>query len=175
MPSPSCTRVYGAEWGDVDVYGTDYLDRIWSHKWTITTWTSDEGVSVGDYHISPALWGLSGSEPGRIGVVCHELGHFLGLPDLYDTDGGGNGIGMWGLMGAGAWGFDSEQEPPTLMSAWSKVKLGWVEAETILPGTYTALESSSNASIFKIDSGYTSGEYLLIENRQPTGVRQHAA
>ena len=160
---------YGAEWGGDDVYGTSYLDRIWSHKWAIPTWTSAEGVRVADYHVSPGLWAVSGSAPGRIGVVCHELGHFLGLPDLYDTDGGGNGLGMWGLMGAGSWGFDLEQLTPVHPSGWSKMKLGWVEPEKILPGSHTALQSATSSSLFMIDSGYPSGEYLLIENRQPTG------
>ena len=79
---------YGAEWGGTDSYGTNYVDRIWSHKWNLgTPWTSDEGIKVFDYNISPGLWSTSGSGPGRIGVVAHELGHFFGLPDLYDTNG----------------------------------------------------------------------------------------
>jgi M6 family metalloprotease-like protein len=108
---------YGAEWGGSDQYGTPYSDRMWSHKWTIPTWTSAEGVKVGDYNISPGLWGTSGSSPGRIGVVCHELGHFFGLPDLYDTDGSSQGIGNWCLMAAGSWSFDGSQQYPSHMCA----------------------------------------------------------
>ena len=84
---------YGAEWGGTDVDGTGSADRIWSHRWDIQnpSWVSNEGVQVSSYHISPALWGTSGSKIGRIGVIAHETGHFFGLPDLYDTDGGGEG------------------------------------------------------------------------------------
>jgi M6 family metalloprotease-like protein len=53
---------YGAEWGGTDQYGAFYTDRIWSHKWGLGAqkFTSSSGVKVGDYHISPAVWGKSG-------------------------------------------------------------------------------------------------------------------
>ncbi|MBK7874686.1 MAG: thrombospondin type 3 repeat-containing protein [Planctomycetes bacterium] len=163
---------YGAEWTGTDQYGTNYVDRIWSHKWEIPDWTSAEGVRVRDYNISPGLWGTSGSGPGRIGVVCHELGHFFGLPDLYDTGGIGSnsqGIGNWCLMAAGSWGFDGSQQYPSHMSAWCKTKLGWVVPQLLLPGAANAPQVETNATVFKLDSGYPPGEYLLIENRQRTG------
>lgn len=160
---------YGAEWGGTDQYGTDYSDRMWSHKWTIPTWTSAEGVKVGDYNISPGLWATSGSGPGRIGVVCHELGHFFGLPDLYDTDGSSSGVGNWCLMAAGSWGFDGSQHFPSHMSAWSKLKLGWIAPQRLLPGAHVASQIETNAELYMFDSGYPQGEYLLIENRQQVG------
>jgi M6 family metalloprotease-like protein len=95
---------YGAEWGGTDSYNTYYTDRIWSHKWAIwgSNSFSNNGVSVVEYHISPALWATSGSNIGRIGVVAHETGHFLRLPDLYDygdaTYGDGSGIGSYGKL-----------------------------------------------------------------------------
>ena len=74
---------YAAEFGGTDSYGTFYSNRIWSHKWAIwTTNWSNNGVRVYEYHVNPSLYGTSGSSIGRIGVVAHETGHFLGLPDL---------------------------------------------------------------------------------------------
>lgn len=163
---------YGAEWGGQDAYGADYKNRIWSHKWSIPTWTSAEGVNVSPYHISPGLWGTAGSQPGRIGVIAHETGHFLGLPDLYDTNGGGEGIGSYCLM-ANSWGFTSDQLNPPHLSAWSKIALGWINPTPLTAsGTYFAPQVESNATVFKITSGYPAGEYLLVENRQPIGFER---
>lgn len=162
---------YGAEWGGNDVYGTSQANRIWSHRWAIQPqWNSNDGVSVYDYHISPGVWSTSGSAIGRIGVIAHETGHFFGLPDLYDTDSGnGDGIGSWGLM-ANSWGFDGSQLCPPHFSPWSKVDLGWSTPTVISqPGQYVVNEAEFNAEIYRIDNGFPSGEYLMIENRQNTG------
>ncbi|HMJ91938.1 MAG TPA: M6 family metalloprotease domain-containing protein, partial [Candidatus Acidoferrum sp.] len=152
---------------------------IWSHKWSLFAvpggrWTSGDqngnGVSVKvfDYHTEPALWGVSGTDITRIGVIAHETGHFFGLPDLYDTDGGSEGIGSYCLM-ANSWGFDGSQLYPPHLSAWAKIELGWVTPITIAPGTYNAPRVETTRTIFRITNGYPNGEYLLIENRQPVG------
>jgi hypothetical protein len=59
--------------------------------------------------------------------------------------------------------------PPNL-SAWSKVFLGWAKVELIAyDGTYQMESSATSNKVYKIEAGYPEGEYLLIENRQPTG------
>jgi len=161
---------YGAEWGGTDADGTNYTSRIWSHRWSISPdWVSNEGVRVRDYHVSPGLWGTSGSAPGRIGVIAHETGHFIGLPDLYDTDGGGEGIGSYCMM-ANSWGFTGDQYNPPHFSAWCKEQLGWVTPVVLnAAGTYTARRVEEFPEVYRIDSGFPGGEYLLVENRQPFG------
>jgi M6 family metalloprotease-like protein len=162
---------YGAEWGGTDAYGAYYLDRIWSHKWSLFSlpggkWTSSNGKSVYNYHISPALWGKSGSSIGRISVIAHETGHFFGLPDLYDVSFGWPGIGSYCLM-ANGWGFDGSQYYPPLLSAWAKIQVGWVSPTVITAaGTYTARKACDFPDVFQISKNFPSGEYLLIENRQ---------
>eukprot|EP00978_Attheya_sp_CCMP212_P016951 scaffold44826_cov50-Attheya_sp.AAC.1 len=170
---------YGAEWGGTDCDGAYYDNRIWSHKYAIypilkwedkQVFTSKEGIVVNTYHISPGLWDTCGEEIGRIGVIAHETGHFLGITDLYDTNGGGSGIGSFCLM-ANSWGFDGTQHYPPVMSAWTKIELGYVEpteitTEQIIQGaTFSIGDSSRHAEAFKVTYGFPSGEYLLIENR----------
>jgi len=154
-------------------YGAEFdgdTRKMWSHKWQLQTpWTSDEGIRVSPYHTEPALWGSSGTGITRIGVIVHETGHFFGLPDLYDIDGSSSGIGSWGVM-ANSWGFDGSQLYPPHFSAYSKVFLGWVTPTLLEPGqTYQATATEIEPQIFKATQGFPSGEYLLIENRQPIG------
>lgn len=162
---------YGAETGN----GVG----IWSHKWSLWAlpggnWTSRSknangvNVKVYDYHTEPALWGTSGTAITRIGVICHETGHFFGLPDLYDTDFTSEGIGSYCLM-ANSWGFDGGQYHPPHLSAWCKQQLGFVTPTVVGSGTFNALQVETNKTIFRINNGFPNGEYLLIENRQPVG------
>jgi hypothetical protein len=73
---------FGAEWGGTDQDGVFYDYRLWSHKWSLfeAPFVSSSGVEVLEYHLSPSLWGRSGDRIGRIGVIAHETGHFLGIP-----------------------------------------------------------------------------------------------
>ncbi|MCK4538994.1 MAG: M6 family metalloprotease domain-containing protein [Candidatus Krumholzibacteria bacterium] len=111
-----------------------YSDHMGSHSFQYSLWkedlqplaTSDPAANGGtilidDYNIAPAV----SCEGGliEIGVFCHEFGHFLGLPDLYDTY-GRSGIGHWGLMGTGNW---NSPESPSHLCGWSRHQLGWVE------------------------------------------------
>jgi len=166
---------FGAEYGGYDEDDTFYTSRIWSHKWTIFSpstwqyhpWESDEGVMVGDYHMETILNGVSGSTISTIAVGAHETGHFLGLPDLYDTDGSSSGIDTWGVM-ANSWGWDYTGDVPPSFSVWSKYVLGWISPFNLSqPGTYELNDIESNAEAFIISLPYADGEYLLIENRQP--------
>jgi M6 family metalloprotease-like protein len=169
------------------------LNSIWSHKWSIShrpanpqgdVWESADNnadgtkVKVNDYHTEPALWWVQppagavdqtgGTGITRIGVICHELGHFFGLPDLYDTDYSSRGVGNWCMMG-NSWGFAGDQLNPPHFSAWCRLFLGWSNSQILTtPGTYS-LSPAENSSeiVYKVTQGFPSGEYLLIENRQP--------
>jgi PKD repeat protein len=101
------------------------------------------------------------SENNPMGTHAHELGHDLGLPDLYDTNGGSSGIGHYGLMGSGSWC------GPTHMTAWSKMQLGWLTPTIVTSNGYYDIRNSENYSeaYVLMNSTYSTEEYFLIENR----------
>ena len=113
--------------------------HMWSHSWQYSLWqeggqplpTDDPaaggGVILVDDYIMAPLVSCEGHLI-EIGVFCHELGHALGLPDLYDYNGGSSGIGHWGLMGSGNW---NRPESPAHPTGWTKERLGWVDVVDI--------------------------------------------
>lgn len=152
---------------------------MWSHKWSLWAvpggkWTSNDKnangvpVKVYDYHTEAALWGTSGKDITRIGVIAHETGHFFGLPDLYDVDNSSAGIGSYCLM-ANSWGFDGSQRHPPHFSAWCRKELKFVTPEVITAGNFSLPKAETSTKVYKITAGYGANEYLLIENRQPFG------
>lgn len=162
---------YGAEVNGAPV------NSIWSHQGSLPgDWTSADNngnsvkVKVRPYHTEAALWGTSGTDITRIGVICHETGHFFGLPDLYDTDYTSRGLGNWCMM-ANSWGFAQDQLRPPHFSAWCKAFLGWTTpSESLDPATFILGQAETFGHAAKITHGYPDGEYLLIENRQPVGM-----
>lgn len=162
---------YGAEWGRTDEHGQTMHNRIWSHQWSLPSsqrWTSSTGIHVNRYITCPGLWDTRGSDIGHIGVIVHELGHYLGLPDLYGSGSATDtGIGVYGVM-ANAWGYDDTQHNPPHMCPWSKVRLGWSHPIMITQDGDVDVKASSIADeIYRINLGTSGSEYLLIENRQP--------
>ena len=179
---------YAAEWGGNSEDGANYLDRIWSHKWSLYSirepstarapgWTSKRyNVRVYNYHISPAVYGTHPTgkpikdKMGRIGVIAHETGHFLGITDLYDTgDDPGNGSGSWELM-ANSWGFANDQQCIPIFSPWSKIELGWLKPKVISSsGSFAISPSYYTKDVYMISKGYPNDEYLLLEYRKNIG------
>lgn len=144
-------------------------DTIWSHKWGISPKNVD-GIWISTYYTAPEQYS---SYISTIGVYAHEFGHSLGLPDLYDTNGGSEGVGNWCLMSGGSWTGSPAGNSPAHMLAWCKGKLGWV-TPTVLSASdsdITVNRLSHNAQAYRLDYGMPAGgkEYYLIENRQKTG------
>ena len=126
-------------------------DAIWSHRWYAFgtdagltgpeqnrlggTQIGDTGIWVGDYTVQPENGGLS--------VFVHEYGHDLGLPDAYDTSGGGdNSNEYWTLMAQSR--LNAKDEPlgtrPGDLGAWEKLQLGWLDYKTVAAGEKKTIE-----------------------------------
>jgi immune inhibitor A len=136
-------------------------DAIWSHKWTLNAPYKKNGIRAYAYFTAP--------EDGKLGVFSHEFGHFLGLPDLYDTSYRSHGIGEWCLMAGGSWGGGGSK--PTRMSAWCLERLGWVKPRKLTAARKLTLDTleSSKTQCCRIEAGSAArNEYFLLENRQKT-------
>ena len=93
-------------------------------------------VAVNRFYVSSSLRGVCNSNIVRMSVIVHEIGHYLGLPDLYDETFEGKGLGAYDFMSQ-SWGIDGSGMYPPNLSAWSKVFLGWAKVEVIAhDGTY---------------------------------------
>ncbi|MFH1681412.1 MAG: immune inhibitor A domain-containing protein, partial [Candidatus Eisenbacteria bacterium] len=74
---------------------------------------------------------------GLNGVIAHEFGHQLGLPDLYNTEYSWPAVGVWGLMDSGGMvAIDAGDVYlgsviPASLCAWSKLYLGWAVPEIV--------------------------------------------
>lgn len=126
-------------------------------------------MQVGELHGD-----AGGSHAATIGEICHELGHDLGLPDLYDTTFASQGIGGWGLMGYGGWGTaasDTELgQTPVHLCAWSKDQLQLV-TPTVATGNqeYTLIGTGTTGyNVVEIPTS-DANQRFLIENRQLQG------
>jgi len=144
---------------------------IWPHRAamapieTSTIGADGNPIRIADYVVLPAVDPVT-CGPLQIGVLAHETGHALGLPDLYDYDGSSQGIGAWGLMGSGS---HAAHHSPAHPGAWEKEQLGWIGVSWLTDAdSVIALPPVQQARMaHRYDVG--DGEYYLLENRQLTG------
>ena len=166
---------------------------MWSHAWSYSdagkTAPTLDGVKV-DKHIAiseklgTANDGLIATQQEPTGVLVHELGHYVGLLDLYDTTADDDTIGAWSdyavgelsLMARGDWASviastGTASYIPTALDAWSRVKLGWVTPTVVTKdGVYSvSTQDSKNGYSVLLVPTKRDGEYYLIENRSFTG------
>ncbi len=126
-------------------------DAIWSHRWKTFqnlagtvgpagnldggNQIGNTGIWIADYTIQP--------ENGGRSVFFHEFGHDLGLPDDYDTSGGGdNPNEYWTLMAQSRLGASGEQsigDRAGDIGAWNKLQLGWLDYQVALAGQHETM------------------------------------
>ena len=132
------------------------------------------------------------SEDCYLGNFAHDTIHMLGgfmtggrvTPCLYDQD--MQAISEFGKIHLGNWDPLSchvykPELPPSGLSSWTKLRLGWIEPSKIVmvsPGQTTTITldplDSANSSTLLIKIPLTSDTFYLVENRQEVGFDQYA-
>ncbi|WP_241562509.1 immune inhibitor A domain-containing protein [Streptomyces hoynatensis] len=154
--------------------GAQGEDAIWAHRWYAYpdaigrdgpegnlsggTEIGDTGLFVGDYTIQP--------ENGGVGVFAHEFGHDLGLPDLYDTQGGENGTAFWTAMSSGSWlglGDGTIGALPNALGAWEKLQLGWLDYDLARAATDSRHRLGPSAATYPEGERRDASQALIVE------------
>ena len=187
-----CFQFAGSEASEVDDADYKTVDRkklFWSNASSLENLIQNaeledtevpklDGVSVSDYIGVAEL--RDNTNFNGTAVICHELGHYLGLPDLYDTAYTENGewstyqVNNLSLMcsGNGVKDPDGEGYLQASLDMWSKIQLGWVKPQVATrSGTYTISATDydnigKEHRALRINTA-NPNEYYLIENRQP--------
>ncbi len=155
-------------------------DTVWSHNWTLSGGAASgdgsgaryyDGVTINNYTMQPEYTYFKGDS--SIGVFCHEFGHVLGLPDLYDTSGETRGVGSWSLMSGGSWGSGDGEDPAPLL-AWERYDIGgsgWIEIQAVTSGSKTVNDIESAKTAFRVNLNTDNSQYLLLEGKtEATGT-----
>ncbi len=135
------------------------------HSFTIPGYVFNPAPLI-SYKISTSV--VAESDP--TGVYCHEAGHLLGLPDLYDLTGqidpSNNFLGYWEIMALGEWNPNNgnllQPRPgtyPSHHSIWSKIQLGFVPSSRIAviqPG------QSANVTLQNLESSTVGNQSIKI-------------
>lgn len=144
---------------------TAWSTLLWPHRWSLYTQTVYiNGKRVWDFNFQLE----TSMNSSGVGVLCHELYHSLGAPDLYryvDTD--ITPVGQWDIMAA-------NNNPPQYMGAFMKFKYGnWIEEIPWITesGTYTINPlSEENGNVWRIPSQNSTLEYFVLEYRKKEGT-----
>jgi M6 family metalloprotease-like protein len=148
---------------------TGKTEDIWSCAYLMGIWFRSKEESFSKAAIVPETQ-VRGGNP--IGVIVHEFGHLLGLPDLYSTN---EQVGPWDVMGRGTWRGYPAGAIPALLCAWNRIRLGWLD-EThvhVFKGNFDVVTltpvaiRSREVKVVKIP--LKDGSYYFVEYRVKVG------
>lgn len=148
-------------------------NNIWPKEGASSKTVNYEGKSItfGAYGCTSELYG---EVQDGIGVSVHELGHGIGLPDMYDRYYSNYfifGMDMWDVMDSGCYAMEGKY--PSDYTAYEREFVGWLPLKTLDPDEkYTlTLESFEDGGIaYKLPNKANKKEYLVLENRQNKGM-----
>jgi M6 family metalloprotease-like protein len=135
-----------------------WSELLWPHKWSLYTknaYIRGKKVDVYNFQLQNDL---------DVSVLCHEMFHTLGAPDLYHyTDGTPDPVGPWDLM-------NQNLPIPQHMTQYMKYRYGgWIMniPEITTTGDYTLNPVfTKETSCYRVNSPYSLNEYFIIEYRK---------
>ena len=143
---------------------------IWSHKWSMHTPQSVDGVWAYTYSMEPEYWQIPGDM--TCGVYAHEMGHSVfGLPDVYDRDNSSRGLGCWSLMAGGSWN-GNLGDSPAHPDAWCRSQMGYTTPVNLTTNVtnYPVPAIETDTTLVRMwTDGNMGDQYFLVENRQQVG------
>ena len=132
------------------------------------------GVQINSFSVCTELSTDNGANPRQAGtgIFCHEFGHYLGLPDFYDSDGDGSGglsSGLWGtgLMDKGCMAEDGVSPPN--FSALDLDILGTGDCRQLALGSTVLQPIDAGGTYLKLPNPDDEREYFLLECRRDEG------
>ncbi|MBN1351000.1 M6 family metalloprotease domain-containing protein [candidate division KSB1 bacterium] len=149
---------------------TGWSHILWPHKWELysqNVYINGKKVSTYNFNLQNSIKTNSG-----VGVLCHEMFHSIGAPDLYHYSLDYQyPVGSWDIM-------EQSSNPPQHMGAYMKYRYGtWIPTIQIIntPGSYllNPLTESSN-NCYKILSPNSTSEYFIVEYRKKTGTFENS-
>lgn len=158
--------------GNNSGYLWPHMSYLYGYNGSSYYYLQYDGKYMGRYASSCEIYGWESygyTMPIAIGTICHEFGHVLGLPDLYDTDYGQSGGQSlhpdgWDVMAGGS--HNNYGRTPVGYSLWERWELGFTsKPQELTPGTKTLSPvNSSNTGLMM--SSPNPQEYFLFEDRQ---------
>lgn len=153
---------------------TAWNTLLWPHMWNMSSFHAVNAYInnklVRNYNFQ--LEASSSGQKLKVGVLCHEMAHTLGAPDLYHYESCSSQPDIqpaykWDLM-------EWDLTPPQHSTAFLKQKyLGWISSIPTITqsGVYTLnpLTSASN-NAYRINSPASAKEYFIVEYRRKTGT-----
>lgn len=148
-------------------------NTIWPHELDLPlTYGNMSGYMFSSYFVGNERFGTAeDSTPMGIGVLVHEFGHAMGLPDFYDPSYSyeeDSPFGYWSVMDQGA--YVSNAYAPVGYNAYERSFMGWLDIKELTePGlvTLASPEDADGDMAVMFRNPNDRNEYFIMENRQP--------
>jgi len=148
---------------------TGWSSLLWPHMWYLysqSAYINGKRVGTFNFQLQNSLMSSG------VGVLCHEMFHSLGAPDLYHyTENGITPVGTWDIM-------ENDLNPPQHMGAHMKFKYGkWISSIPVITesGTYSLNpQTKPENNCFRINSPKSTNEYFVVEYRKRNSIFENS-